>query len=285
MQDYSFYLIFNIFDKIETNDNEAPYLVCAVWVSYSVYTIRVTVIPMTSFHMLVVVGPICEFSTTFSTAVRTFTSVLPAVNLMRKDKTIYWTKLFFLISVGYWQVLFYLILIHIYICKIPGYWSHLLHTVSWHAECNNATLCHKQLILVSCKIALFQYLALSLKYKPKMISLTHWFEGGGASTSKISVTTKVAPKLMTPILLCWPTTTEADVGDMAVEVEPSLQYSVKFCCRATDDSRGAVWQNCIWHGSVYEAKVCNWIPPCGKNWTQWHSSTHSERLRRPNSGC
>ena len=52
---------------------------------------------------------------------------------------------------------------------------------------------------------------------------------------------------------------EADVGDMAVEAEPSRQYSVKFCCRATDDGRGAVR-----HGSAYEAKVCNWIPPCRK---------------------
>jgi hypothetical protein len=48
-----------------------------------------------------------------------------------------------------------------------------------------------------------------------------------------------APKVMPPILLCWPTTSEANV-DMAVELEPSRQYSVKFCCRATDDSRGAV---------------------------------------------
>jgi hypothetical protein len=49
---------------------------------------------------------------------------------------------------------------------------------------------------------------------------------------------RVAPKLITPILLCWPTTSEADVDDMAVEVEPSRQYSVKFGCRAPDDSRG-----------------------------------------------
>ena len=66
---------------------------------------------------------------------------------------------------------------------------------------------------------------------------------------------RVAPKLMPPILLCWPTTSEANVGDMAVEVEPFRQYSVKLCCRATDDSRGAVWQNGVWHGSAYEAKV------------------------------
>jgi hypothetical protein len=52
--------------------------------------------------------------------------------------------------------------------------------------------------------------------------------------------TRVAPKLMHPILLCWHTTSEADVGNMAVEVKTSRQYSVKFCCRATDDSRGAV---------------------------------------------
>jgi len=31
---------------------------------------------------------------------------------------------------------------------------------------------------------------------------------------------------------------EVHVGDMAVEVELSRQYSVKFCCCATDDSRG-----------------------------------------------
>jgi hypothetical protein len=86
MQDDSFiYLIFNSFDKqYITNNNKAPYLVCAVRISYSVYTIRITVIPMTSFHMLVVVGPVCELSTTFSTAVRTLTSMLPSVNLMQK---------------------------------------------------------------------------------------------------------------------------------------------------------------------------------------------------------
>ena len=76
--------------------------------------------------------------------------------------------------------------------------------------------------------------------------------------------TRAAPKLMPPILLCWPTMSEANVVDTAVEVEPSCQYSIKFYCRATDDSRGAVWQNGVWHGSAYETKVCNWIPPCGK---------------------
>jgi hypothetical protein len=62
-------------------------------------------------------------------------------------------------------------------------------------------------------------------------------------------------KVMPPIFLCWPTTLEADAGGMAVEVEP---------CRATDSSKGAVWQNGIWHVSAYEAEVWHWIPPCRK---------------------
>jgi hypothetical protein len=66
------------------NVNTAPYLVRAIWAPNSVYTVRVSVIPMTSFHMFVVVGPICKFSTTLGTAIRTFTSVLPAVNLIQK---------------------------------------------------------------------------------------------------------------------------------------------------------------------------------------------------------
>ena len=47
-------------------------------------------------------------------------------------------------------------------------------------------------------------------------------------------------KVMPPISLCWPVTSEVDAGGTAVEVEPSQQYSVPFCCRATDGSRGAV---------------------------------------------
>ena len=57
---------------------------------------------------------------------------------------------------------------------------------------------------------------------------------------RTEVYTRAAPKVMPPILLCWPTTSVANVVDMAVEVEPSRQYSVKFCCRATDYNRGAV---------------------------------------------
>jgi len=47
---------------------------------------------------------------------------------------------------------------------------------------------------------------------------------------------------MPPILWCWPTTSEMDVGVTAIEAEPP-------------------WQNGVWHGSVAEAKMCHWIPP------------------------
>ena len=55
-----------------------------------------------------------------------------------------------------------------------------------------------------------------------------------------------------------------NVGDLTVKVEPSHQYSITCCCHATDGSRGAVWQNGVWHGSTYEAKGCHWVPPGGK---------------------
>ena len=51
---------------------------------------------------------------------------------------------------------------------------------------------------------------------------------------------------------------------MAVEVEPSCQHSITFCCDVTGGSRETVWQNGIRHGSVHEAQVWHWIPPCGK---------------------
>jgi hypothetical protein len=35
--------------------------------------------------------------------------------------------------------------------------------------------------------------------------------------------TRGTPKVKAPALLCWPTTLEADAGDMAVEVELSCQ--------------------------------------------------------------
>ena len=53
---------------------------------------------------------------------------------------------------------------------------------------------------------------------------------------------RTAPKVMFPILLSWPTTSEADDVGMAVEVEPSYQHTIPFCS-LTDGTREAVRQN------------------------------------------
>ena len=72
-------------------------------------------------------------------------------------------------------------------------------------------------------------------------------------------------KVTPSILLCQPTTSEADVGGTAVQVEPSHQYSFTFCCHVTDGSRGAAWQDSIWHGSAYKAKVQDGTPSFRKS--------------------
>ena len=55
---------------------------------------------------------------------------------------------------------------------------------------------------------------------------------------------------MSPILLCRPTASEADVGSMAVEVEPSHQYSIQW-----NSNRGSDWTNGIWH-EVHMKQKC-----------------------------
>ena len=49
---------------------------------------------------------------------------------------------------------------------------------------------------------------------------------------------------------------EADVGGMAVQAEPSHQYPIPFCCCVTDGSRGALWQNGAWHMEVQMKQRC-----------------------------
>jgi len=51
---------------------------------------------------------------------------------------------------------------------------------------------------------------------------------------------RAALKAVPSTLLCWHMMSEADVG-VTVEVEPSHQYSITFCCCCvTDGSRGVV---------------------------------------------
>ena len=58
--------------------------------------------------------------------------------------------------------------------------------------------------------------------------------------SELSENTRASPTVMSPIGLCQPMTSEADVGGTVVEAEPSRQDSVTCCCCVTDGSRGAV---------------------------------------------
>lgn len=45
-------------------------------------------------------------------------------------------------------------------------------------------------------------------------------------------------KVRSLVLLCWPTMSKADVGGMAIVVEPSHQYFVTLCFCVTNGSRG-----------------------------------------------
>jgi len=51
---------------------------------------------------------------------------------------------------------------------------------------------------------------------------------------------RAARKVISPVLLCWPTMSEMDVGGIPVGLESSHQYSITFHCCATDGSRGTV---------------------------------------------
>ena len=110
-------------------------------------------------------------------------------------------------------------------------------------------------------LAKFSFLAVAqaTKKNPQVI------DNSSACSWSLVKHTMAATEVIPPILLCWPMTSEADVGGTAREAEPSHQYSIPCCCHVTDGSRGAVWHNGVWHGSVYEGKVCHWIPSWGKN--------------------
>jgi len=95
---------------------------------------------------------------------------------------------------------------------------------------------------------------------------------------------RVAPAMMPPSLWFCAMTSEVDVGVMVVGVDTSCQYSITLHHCAVDGRRGAVWQNGVWHGNAYEAKMWNWIPPCRNSGTHWHSLTLAEYLWRPSSG-
>ena len=82
--------------------------------------------------------------------------------------------------------------------------------------------------------------------------------------------TKVALKVMPPSLLCWPSTSDVDVGGIAVEVEPSHQYSITCCCHMTD---GHSWMlvACLWRpNSGCEHRMT--VSSTFQLWQQWVTS-------------
>ena len=52
---------------------------------------------------------------------------------------------------------------------------------------------------------------------------------------------RTAPKAVSPILLCWPATSEMHIGGMAAEIELSYQNSVLLLCNRWQQ-RGSVTQ-------------------------------------------
>jgi len=77
---------------------------------------------------------------------------------------------------------------------------------------------------------------------------------------------RATPKVIPPISLCWPTVLEADVDGNHSQGWTFPPIFCSFCCCVIDGSRGAVWQNNVWHGSVYVAKVCLH----SSIWKKWH---------------
>lgn len=110
------------------------------------------------------------------------------------------------------------------------------------------------------------------KYKGKSPLEAWMYTYKGCSESNASYFYYVGSWCQRCLLVVW----------LAVEAH---QYSITFCYNVIKGSRGAVWQNGVWNWSVDEAKVSHWIPPCGKNGTNWHSWMLAECFWRPKSGC
>ena len=98
----------------------------------------------------------------------------------------------------------------------------------------------------------------------------YWRVGRLSSIRKLLHCTIVGLKVMSPYFImlahsvkgrCW----WDGSRDWASDIEPPV--STTCCCYVRDGSRGAVWPNGIWRGSVYEEKMCHWIPSCRKTCT------------------
>ena len=81
--------------------------------------------------------------------------------------------------------------------------------------------------------------------------------------------TRAAPKVMSPILLCWLTTPETNIGVMEAKVEPSVQYSLHFVATRQMAAEGQS------DTMVYEAQH-SW--KCGESKGMERSSSTEKKL-------
>jgi len=78
---------------------------------------------------------------------------------------------------------------------------------------------------------------------------------------------KGCSKSNTSHYIMWSTSSEEDVGDMAVEVETSLQYPVRSCCCATDGRRRQS-DKTVSNIDVQTKQRC--VSLISSMWKKWH---------------
>ena len=82
--------------------------------------------------------------------------------------------------------------------------------------------------------------------------------------------TRAAPKVMPPVLWCWPMMSEADVDGMAVDVQPSYQYLLLFivCCHDKCQQRGRLREWCL----TWKCVCCKGVSLNSSMWkNKWQS--------------
>lgn len=71
-----------------------------------------------------------------------------------------------------------------------------------------------------------------------------------------SIAKRAVPKAMHFIWSCWPMTSQVVVSGMAVEVEPSCQYSITFCCCAIKSAKYSLIFLCHSAFKGIKKKIC-----------------------------
>ena len=92
---------------------------------------------------------------------------------------------------------------------------------------------------------------------------------------------KAVLKVTPPIFLCWPTTSEAEVGGITAEVELSYQYPLTCVAMWQMAAEGHSDRMASDLEGYMKRKGKNWIPPCRKSGIHWYSLMIAEHLLRP----